>query len=369
MIRSLCLVVFGVLAVLTCTPQSAAQVKIRDVVDVEGVRDNDLIGFGIVVGLNGTGDSVRNSPFTEDSLSQMLERLGVNIQGETIRPENVAAVLVTAKLPPFARQGSQIDVTISSIGDAESLEGGTLVLTPLRGANNEVYAVAQGTVIVSGINVEADAARATTGTPTTGAIPRGASIEREIVFDFNDQQVLQLALRNADFTTASRIEVVINRALGQQVATLRDPGTVELNLAGLGESPARILAEIENLPVEVARPARIVIDERSGTIVLGEDVTISRVAVAQGNISIRVAEMPIAVQPNPFAPGETVVLPQSFIDVQQPEPTNLAILEPNVTLSQLIEGLNRLGVTPQDMADIIRSIDAAGALNADLVIR
>ena len=347
-----------------------AQTRIRDIVDVEGIRQNDLVGYGIVVGLNGTGDSVKNSPFTEDSLSYMLERLGVNVQGEEIKPKNVAAVLVTATLPSFARTGSTVDVTVASIGDAKNLEGGTLILTPLKGADNEVYAVAQGSIIVSGIDVQAEGARETRGTPTTGAIPSGARIERELNYDFNQLSSLTLALRNPDFTTAARIEDAINGEMGQRVAYMRDPGTVELNLAPLDQSPARVLANIENLSVPVVTPARIVIDEKSGTIVLGEDVKVSRVAIAQGNISIKITETPVTSQPGPFSRGETTTTPRSEISIGQTGGTgSVALLEPNVSLSELISGLNALGVTPQEMADIIRAMKAAGAIQAELVIR
>ena len=360
---------FGLAAAAVFLPAADAQTKLRDVLDIEGVRTNDLVGYGIVVGLNGTGDSVRNAPFTEDSLTNILERLGMNVQGEEIRPNNVAAVLVTATLPAFARNGSSIDISVASIGDADSLEGGTLILTPLRGADNEVYAVAQGSVMVSGLNVEADGARDTVGTPTTGAIPNGAIVEREIPFDFNAQDTITLALHTPDFTTAARVEDTINSALGGPVAYMRDPGSIELNMAGNGGSPARILAAIENLPVKVETPARIVIDEKSGTIVLGQDVTISQVAIAQGNISIRVRENPVVVQPNPFAEGETIVLPRTDIAVGQTGNENIALLNENTTLSQLIEGLNALGVRPQEMADIIRAMKAAGAIHAELIVR
>lgn len=346
-----------------------AQTRIRDVVDVEGVRANDLVGYGIVVGLNGTGDSVRNSPFTEDSLTLILERLGINVQGEEIKPNNVAAVLVTATLPPFSRNGSAIDVSVSSIGDADSLEGGTLILTPLKGADNNVYAVAQGAIIVSGLDVQAEGARSTRGTPTAGAIPSGARVEREIPFEFNHRDNLVLALRDPDFTTAARIEAAINQALGQSVAFMRDPGTVDVDLRPISGSPARILASIENIPVAVATKARIVIDEKSGTIVLGEDVTISQVAIAQGNISITVRETPVVSQPNPFAEGDTIILPRSQIRIEETGNRNIAMLDANTTLSELITGLNALGVSPQEMIDIIRAMSAAGAIHADLVIR
>jgi len=360
---------FITLATVLMGASATAQSRIRDVVDVEGVRQNDLVGYGIVVGLNGTGDSVRNAPFTEDTLSHMLERLGVNVQGEEIRPNNVAAVLVTATLPSFARNGSTIDISVASIGDANSLEGGTLILTPLKAADNVVYAVAQGAVIVSGIDVQAQGARETRGTPTSGAIPSGARVEREVGYDFNDNNRISLALRNPDFTTAARIEDTINTALGATVAAMTDPGTIDLDLRQISASPARILAEIENLPVSVATPARIVIDEKSGTIVFNEDVTISRVAIAQGNISIKVSETTVVSQPNPFAAGRSIALPRSTITVEQTGNGNIAVLQSNAALSDLVTGLNTLGVTPQEMADIIRAMSTAGAIHAELVIQ
>ncbi len=346
-----------------------AQSRLRDIVDVEGVRQNDLVGYGIVVGLNGTGDSVRNAPYTEDTLSQMLERLGVNVQGEEIRPNNVAAVFVTATLPSFARKGSSIDISVSSIGDAGSLEGGTLILTPLKAADNRVYAIAQGAVIVSGIDVQAQGARETRGTPTSGNIPNGARVEREVGYDFNEHSTLSLALRTPDFTTAARIEDTINNALGQQVAYMTDPGTISLDLRNIPTNPARTLAEIENLPISVETPARIVIDEKSGTIVFNEDVTVSRVAIAQGNISIKISETTVVSQPNPFAAGQSIALPRSTITVEQTGDGNIAVLQSNTALSDLVTGLNALGVSPQEMIDIIRSMSAAGAIHAELVIQ
>lgn len=348
---------------------AAAQTRIRDIVSIEGVRQNDLVGYGIVVGLNGTGDSVRNAPFTEDTLTNMLERLGVNVQGEAIKPNNVAAVLVTATLPSFARNGSTIDIAVSSIGDAESLRGGTLILTPLKGADNDVYAVAQGSVIVSGIDVKAQGARETRGTPTTGAVPDGAKVEREINYDFNQRQSLVLALRNPDFTTAARIEDTINAAMGVPIAAMRDPGTVDLDLRAISASPARALASIENLPIAISSPARIVIDEKSGTIVFSEDVTISSIAIAQGNISIKISETTVVSQPNPFSAGETIALPRSTITVEQTGTGSLAVVRSNANLSGLVKGLNALGVGPQEMAEIIRAMSAAGAIHAELVIR
>ncbi len=377
--RRLCLfffvifLLFGlapITSVAIVTQVAAAEVRIKDIVDIEGVRENDLIGYGIVVGLNGTGDSVKNSPYTEDALSNLLERLGVNVLGDDIKPNNVAAVLVTAKLPAFARAGSTIDVTVSSIGDAKSLAGGVLILTPLNGADNEIYAVAQGSVLVSGLDARADGARQTQGTPTGGLIPNGARIERELAFDFSAQTHINLALRNPDFTTAARIEAAINKQLNAPLAMMRDPGTISLDLSQGTGSAAAIIAQIENLTVSPVQTARIVIDEKSGTIVLGQDVKISTVAIAQGNISIKITETPYVSQPNPFSKtGETIVVPRSTITVTETGNGSLAALEENVTLTDLIAGLNALGVSPREMADIIRTMKSAGAIHADLIIQ
>ena len=348
---------------------AAAAPRIKDLVEIEGVRGNDLVGYGLVVGLKGTGDAIRNSPFTEEALANLLERLGVNIAGEQFRPENVAAVAVTATLPPFARPGGRIDATVSAIGDADSLLGGTLVMTPLKAADGRIYAVAQGPILAGGVEAEGAAARTQIGVPTSGSIPGGARVEREIPFDFDAMERLRLALREPDFTTAARIEDAVNRALGEPLARMRDSGTVTLDLAAFAGSPARLVARIENLPVQPSRKARVVVDQRSGTIVLGADVRISRVAVAQGNLAIRVRETPLAVQPNPFAEGETIVLPRTDIEVEENDEQRLALVEGNVTLADLVDGLNALGIGPRDMIDILKSIKAAGALHAELIVQ
>jgi flagellar P-ring protein precursor FlgI len=349
-------------------PATAGPVRIKDLVEFDGVRGNDLVGYGLVVGLNGTGDGLRNAPFTEEMMANLLERLGVNVTGEDLRPKNVAAVFVTATLPPFARAGGQIDVTVSAIGDAKSLLGGTLVMTPLNGADGQIYAVAQGTVIAGGISAEGEAARVVQGVPTAGSIPSGARVEREVDFDFTGLQELRLALRSPDFTTAARIETAINRELGRGAALMLDSGTVALRLGSAGASPAHVLARIENLPVEPQTRARVVVDQRSGTIVMGEDVRISRVAVAQGNLTLRIEESAAVIQPNPFAEGETVVVPQSSVDLQTEPGTGLAEVTGGATLSEVVAGLNALGVAPHDMIDILKSINAAGALHAEFVV-
>ena len=348
----------------------AGPVRIKDLVEFDGVRGNDLIGYGLVVGLNGTGDGLRNAPFTEEIMTNILERLGVNVTGEQFRPKNVAAVFVTAGLPPFSRTGSQIDVTVSAIGDANSLLGGTLIMTPLNAADGQIYAVAQGTVIAGGVTAEGDGANVTQGVPTAGVIPSGARVEREIDFDLSDLNNMRLALRDADFTTAARIEAAINNEFGRRVAVMQDSGTVTLNVpATRMQSVAHAIGRIENITVQPERKARVVVDQRSGTIVMGEDVRISRVAVSQGNLTLRVQERPVTIQPNPFAEGETVVVPRTDVDIDEEEGTGLAEVPDGTSLSEVIAGLNALGVSPRDMIDILKSIKASGALHAEFIVR
>jgi flagellar P-ring protein precursor FlgI len=348
----------------------AGPVRIKDLVEFDGVRGNDLVGYGLVVGLNGTGDGIRNAPFTEEIMANLLERLGVNVSGESFRPKNVAAVFVTATLPPFARAGSQIDVTISAIGDAKSLLGGTLVMTPLNAADGQIYAVAQGTIIAGGISVEGEAANVTQGVPTAGVIPEGARVEREIDFDLRSLETVRLALRSPDFTTAARIEDAINSAFGRPVATMTDPGTVALSVRATGStSPAHVLQRIESIVVEPERKARVVVDQRSGTIVMGEDVRISRVAVSQGNLTLRIEESPEAVQPNPFAEGDTIIVPRTGVSVTEEPGIGMAEVAGGTSLSEVVTGLNALGVSPRDMIDILKSINAAGALHAEFIVQ
>jgi flagellar P-ring protein precursor FlgI len=365
-----CLLAFTLFLQLLAGTAAAQAVRIKDLVEFDGVRGNDLVGYGLVVGLNGTGDGLRNAPFTEEIMANILERLGVNVTGEQFRPRNVAAVLVTATLPPFARAGSRIDVTVSAIGDAKSLLGGTLVMTPLNAADGQIYAVAQGTVIAGGVAASGDAASVTQGVPTAGSIPAGARIEREIDFDFSALRTLRLALRNPDFTTAGRIEAAINDAVGGRAATMLDAGTVEIDIAAMRtRSAAHAIGRIENLPVEPEHRARVVVDQRSGTIVMGADVRISQVAVAQGNLTLRIEEAPLAVQPNPFAPGETVVVPRTTARIDEEPGTRLAEISSGASLSEVVSGLNALGVSPRDMIDILKSIKAAGALHAEFEVR
>ena len=358
------------LAVLLCAialPVVAEPIRIKDLVEFDGVRGNDLVGYGLVVGLNGTGDGIRNAPFTEEIMSNLLERLGVNVAGEEYRPKNVAAVFVTAALPPFARAGGRIDVTVSAIGDAKSLLGGTLIMTPLNGADGQIYAVAQGTIIAGGVSAEGEGARVVQGVPTAGGIPSGARVEREVEFDFSTVSSLRMALKSPDFTTAARIEAAVNREFGRRIATMLDSGTVQLDVERGGDSPAHVLARVEVVTVEPEMRARVVVDQRSGTIVMGEDVRISRVAVAQGNLTLRIEESPMVVQPNPFAAGETIVVPRTNASINE-SGTGLAEVRGGTSLSEVVAGLNALGVAPNDMIDILKSINSAGALHAEFLV-
>jgi len=348
----------------------AGPIRLKDLVEFDGVRGNDLVGYGLVVGLNGTGDGIRNAPFTEEIMTNILERLGVNITGEQFRPKNVAAVFVTANLPAFARAGGRIDVTVSAIGDAKSLLGGTLIMTPLNAADGKIYAVSQGTIIAGGVSAEGDASSVVQGVPTAGVIPSGAYVEREIDFDFSSLGQIRLALRSPDFTTAVRIERAINNSFGRGVARMIDAGTVQLDIkATRQDSPAHAISKIENIMVEPQRKARVVVDQRSGTIVMGDDVRISRVAVSQGNLTLRIEEQPIVVQPNPFAAGQSVVVPRTSASIQEAPGVGLAEIPEGTSLSEVIAGLNALGVSPRDMIDILKSVKAAGALHAEFVVR
>ena len=362
-------VLAGMAALLAANPAFAAS-RIKDIVDVEGVRDNLLVGYGLVVGLDGTGDSLNSSPFTEQSLIGMLERLGVNVRDDGLSTDNVAAVMVTATLPPFARQGSRIDVSVSSLGDSESLLGGQLLVTPLLGADGEVYAVAQGALSVGGFSSEGAAESVTQGVPTAGRIASGAIVEREVPFDLAGLTTIHLSLRNPDFTTARRVMDTINAAIGPGIATAPDPATVRLRVpARAGIDVVGLITRIEQLQVEPDQVARVVIDESTGIIVMGENVRISTVAIAQGNLTIRITETPIVSQPTPFSEtGNTETVPRTEISVDDDSDRQLGVLSAGVTLQELVQSLNALGIGPRDMIAILQSIKAAGALQADIEV-
>jgi flagellar P-ring protein precursor FlgI len=416
------------LLLLAPTPPVEAATRIKDVVSVLGVRANQLVGYGLVIGLNGTGDTLRNSPFTEQSLQSMLDRMGINVRTVRPRTRNVAAVIVTAELPPFISRGSRIDVHVSSLGDATSLVGGSLVLTPLSGPDQQIYAVAQGQVVVNGFSQQGQSERLTQNVPTAARIANGALVEREPPGAFGDERPLSygnrglaqggagdrlgardlkntlietrdpqagssarrsaqarsrdagsgigddgliaLELRNPDFSTAVRVADAINtytrEHYGTDAARERDLRTVILRKP-VEVNAARFLAEITELPVEPDAPARVVIDERTGTIVIGRDVQISTVAVAHGNLTVRVTENLTVAQPNPFAEGETVVVPETVVTADQ-EGGNVAIV-PGANLQTLVAGLNRMGLKPNSIIAILQAIKSAGALQADLVVQ
>jgi len=359
---------FAVVLAAGASSASYAASRIKDLASVEGVRQNQLIGYGLVVGLNGTGDTLNNIPFTKQSLQAMLERLGVNIRGQTLRTGNVAAVMVTANLPAFGTQGTRIDVTVSAMGDSKSLQGGTLLVTPLLGADGNVYAVGQGSLAIGGFSAEGDAAKITRGVPTVGRISNGAIIEREIDFGLNRLPNLRLALRNPDFTTAKRIAAAVNDFIGTPTAEPLDPSTVQLAIPKqFAGKVVALLTEIEQLQIEPDLPAKIVIDERSGIIVMGRDVRVSTVAVAQGNLTVTISETPQVSQPAPFSRGQTVVVPRTRVGVQE-DGKKLALVREGVSLQQLVDGLNALGIGPRDMIAILQAIKVAGAIQADIEV-
>ncbi|ANT53359.1 MULTISPECIES: flagellar basal body P-ring protein FlgI [Mesorhizobium] len=351
-------------------PPGQVASRIKDIAQLQSARDNQLVGYGLVIGLAGSGDSLRNSPFTEQSIRAMLENLGIATEGGSARAKNVAAVIVTANMPAFVQSGARIDIDVSSMGDATSLAGGTLIMTPLKAADGEIYAVGQGSVIVSGFTAQGQAEQLTQGVPTAGRVPNGAIVERSVQAEFDDQAVLTLQLRNPDFSTAIRIADAINdytaQRFGMRVAAERDARTVQIRRPK-NVSAARFYAEIENLVVESDTPARVVIDERTGTIVIGNDVKISRVAISHGTLTVRITEAPRVVQPEPFSKGETAVEPFTAIEATRPD-ARVAVLDgPN--LETLVSGLNRLGVKPDGIIAILQGIKSAGALQADLVLQ
>ncbi|ETC97172.1 flagellar basal body P-ring protein [Asaia sp. SF2.1] len=348
---------------------NATAVRVKDIVDYEGVRDNQLVGYGLVVGLRGTGDRLTNTIFTRETLISMLNRLGVNIRDREVQLQthDVAAVMVTATLPPFSHGGGHIDVTVSAVGDARDLAGGTLLVTPLQAADGEVYAVAQGSLVTNAFSVGGTAASATRNIPTTGHIANGAVVEREVPVSLGRSGLIHLSLRNPNFTTANRIVNAINRSLGYGTAKMDDPRTVSVNMAGR-DAPS-LLYRIGDLMIEPDTMAKVIVDEASGTIVMGDNVRISTVAIAQGNLTIQVTETPLIAQPAPFSNGTTAIVPRTQIDASTDSSHRLGILREGPTLASLVAGLNALGMGPRDMISILQAIKADGALQADLEVR
>ena len=358
--------------VLGAVSAAEAETRIKDITDVKGIRSNQLVGYGLVVGLNGTGDNLRNAPFTQQSIQAMLDRMGVNIRGSLNTPvtRNVAAVMVTAELPPFATKGSRFDVVVSSMGDAKSLAGGALIMTPLAGADQTIYAVAQGPIAVSGYLAKGAAESVTSNIPTRGRIANGAMVELDAPGSLTEGMPLELQLRNPDFTTATRVMDAINsyaqRRYGLRIARAKDFQDIALRRPE-SISTARLFSELGELMVEPDQPARVVVDERTGTIVIGSDVRVSTVAVAHGSITVRVTETPQVSQPAPFSKGETVVVPETAVSVQE-NGGNVETVR-GANLRELVSALNRMGLKPQGIIAILQAIKTAGALQAELVVQ
>ncbi len=374
------------LSVLLMAGVATADVRIKDIAGFEGVRENHLIGYGLVVGLSATGDKLNSSPFTRESIKGMLERLGVaNLDSSSLKTTNTAAVMVTAKLPPFARRGAPLDVTVSSLGDASSLRGGTLLVTPLSGADGEIYAVAQGAVATSGFSAQGNASSVVEGVPTIAKIENGAIVEREVPFELINMDSMRIALRDPDFTTARRVRDAITEALGDGLATILDSGTVEVAFPGKGRDPEfipELIADLENLTIRPDSIARVVVDEKSGTIVMGANVRIGQVAITQGGLTVRVNERFNVSQPGPVSVGgstivvpgspisiggNTVVVPETEIEIEERE-RQFTILPGDVSLQELVDGLNAIGLGARQTIAILQAIKAAGALHADLEI-
>lgn len=358
---------FGLTSAL---PAAAITSRIKDIASLQAGRDNQLIGYGLIVGLQGSGDSLRSSPFTEQSMRAMLQNLGISTQGGQSGAKNAAAVMVTATLPPFASPGSRIDVSVSSLGDATSLRGGTLIMTSLSGADGQIYAVAQGAVIVSGFTAQGQAASVTEGVTTGGRVPNGAIIERELPSKFKDSINLVLQLRNPDFSTAVRIADTVNQfavtQFGGPIAEARDSQEIVIQKPKAADL-TRLMADVENLVVETDTPAKVVINERTGTIVIGADVRVSKVAVSYGTLTVQITETPQVIQPEPFSDGVTAVQPQTDVQAQK-NGGQVAILE-GPDLRTLVAGLNNIGVKPDGIISILQGIKSAGALQAELVLQ
>jgi len=345
---------------------TAHSARIKDLATVSGMRKNQLVGYGLVVGLSGTGDQ-RGSDFTVQSIYNMLDKMGVRVDKATLKPKNVAAVMVTAQMPVSSKAGSRLDVTVSSIGDSTSLLGGVLLVTPLKGIDGNIYAIAQGSVLVGGVSAQGAGASVSKNITTVGIVPGGGNIERSVPFAFNDQPDLTLSLRNPDFSTATRLAKRVNESLGQAMATAIDAGTIRLAVPPENQGNlAMLMASIENLDVTPDHRARVVVDEKTGTVVLGQNVQISPVAVTHGNLQIQIQESADVSQPLPFSNGRTVVTPETNIAVNE-ENRKLKMIE-GATLQELVEGLNALGATPRDLISVLRTLEASGALSADLEV-
>ncbi|MBK7947271.1 MAG: flagellar basal body P-ring protein FlgI [Deltaproteobacteria bacterium] len=351
---------------LALGPAAASEAaRLKDMASVKGVRSNQIIGYGLVVGLRGTGDK-QQTQFTVQSLRSMLAKMGVSIDPRLIRISNVAAVMVTAKLPAFARTGSSVDVVVSSVGDAASLKGGTLLMTPLVGGDGQIYAVAQGPLAVGGFSAEGSGSSVSQNHPTVGTVVGGATVEREVAYSMVGQDEFEIALHQPDFTTAMRAAARINEEFREPVAIARDSGTLDLTLpAAYQKDAVGFMARVEMLEIAPDRAARVILNERTGTVVMGDTVRIATVAVAHGNLTVVVDQMNDVSQPAPFSDGETTPVQNSAISTTQDE-SQLTVIEETVTIGDLVRALNAMGTTPTDLVSIIQAIKAAGALSADV---
>ena len=358
------------LACLALTAEAQAASRIKDIADFEGVRDNQLIGYGLVVGLNGSGDNIKSVNFTRESLVAMLDKIGINARDGQLKSKNIAAVMVTANLPAFGRQGSKIDVIVSALGDAKNLQGGTLLATPLTAADGEVYAVAQGQITIGGVLASANSNTVARGVPTSGRIANGAIIENEIPFALEDLTTIRLSLKNPDFTTARRVSDAINAFLGQATAKALDPSTISLDVpADYQDKVVDLMTKVEQIKVTPDQPAKVVIDENSGIIVIGKDVRIDKLAIAQGNLTIKISNTPFVSQPAPFSEvGETITGLATNVSIEEDTDSRLNAVDTGVNLQELVDGLNSLGVSPRDLISILQAVKASGALQADIEV-
>jgi flagellar P-ring protein precursor FlgI len=348
-------------------PGSCNAIRIKDIASFMGSRSNQLIGYGLVVGLNGTGDKDKTQ-FTMSTLANLLDNMGIHVDPKLVKVKNVAAVMITANFPPFLRSGSRIDVQVSSTGDATNLQGGTLLMTPLQGPDGQVYAVAQGPITLGGFSAGGAGASVSKNHPTVGYISAGALVEREVPNRFADLQQLTLVLKTPDFSTATQMAQVVNAALGGNYSHAIDAGTIKLNVPPqYAPTLVEMISQVENLQIQPDVVAKVVINERTGTVVMGENVRISPVAIAHGGLTVQIAEEPTVSQPLPFSQGKTAVVPSTKVEVQEKK-GSLALVGSGVTIAAVVKGLNSIGVTPRDLITILQVIKAAGALQAELEI-
>ena len=343
-------------------------VRVKDVATIEGVRDNYLIGYGLVIGLNRTGDKVQQNLYTRQTLQNVLERMGISIRAESLKPENIATVLLTATLPPFVHQGTKIDITVSTIGDAKSLAGGTLVLSPLKGVDGQIYALAQGPLSIGGISAGGRGSSIDVNHPTVGRIPNGATVERTVSADFTAAGVIKLSLREQDFTTAARVQEVINKNFGEYAQALDGRNITVYIPAEWRTNKIGFISKLESLRLQVDTIAKVVINERTGTIVMGRNVRLSSVAISQGGVTVQINNETEVSQPNPLSNGSTVVVPKTSVTVEEKKAKSI-VLQDGATVDEVVRGLRAVGVTTSNIISILQAIKSAGALNADLEIQ